>query len=112
MEDLKLIVEGRSIHVNKATLALLSPVFEKMFTANFRERDCEELELPDKTYDSFIEFLDCVYPGHHKTVTGKMGVFVCVCFFFFFFFVLFKVFFFQFFYFSLYKHQLYKYMEK
>ena len=80
-EDLKLIVEGKSIYVNKATLALLSPVFEKMFNANFRERDCEELELPDKEYDSFIEFLDCVYPGHHtchKEVTGMFFV-CCVC---------------------------------
>ena len=70
-EDLKLTVEGKEIYVNKALLALVSPVFEKMFTANFKEKHSDELELPGKSYDSFVSFLECVYPGHNKQITGQ-----------------------------------------
>ena len=69
-EDLKLIVEGKDIYVNKAVLALLSPVFEKMFESAFKEKDSSELTLPDKEYSSFVEFLQCIYPGYNNPVTG------------------------------------------
>lgn len=70
-EDLKLIVEGKAIYVNKAVLALISPVFETMFTANFKEKETDELELPGKSYDSFVNFLQCVYPGSSKQITAE-----------------------------------------
>ena len=75
-EDLKLIVEGRAIYVNKAVLAIVSPVFETMFTANFKEKNTDEIEMPDKSYDSFVNFLECVYPGNTKQITGKSVIHV------------------------------------
>ena len=69
-EDLKLIVEDKDIYVSKTVLALLSPVFEKMFESAFKEKDSNELPLPDKRFNSFVEFLQCVYPGYTKSVTG------------------------------------------
>lgn len=46
--DVVLSVEGTKFHVHKSTLSMWSPVFEKMFTSDFAEKDAEEIELPGK----------------------------------------------------------------
>lgn len=70
-EDLTLIVENKKLYVNKAILAIVSPVFDKMFTDAFKERDSDELPLPEKKYTDVLEFLHCVYPGvDQKDITA------------------------------------------
>lgn len=67
-EDLTIIVENKKLYVNKATLALLSPVFDKMFSGEFKEKGSDELQLPDKQYETFVEFLQCIYPGDDQGI--------------------------------------------
>jgi hypothetical protein len=65
--DFILLVEGKRLYVNKAILSLASPVFDTMFQSDFKESQCEELELPWKRYRDVIEFLRCVYPNNVPT---------------------------------------------
>ncbi|KAJ8315292.1 hypothetical protein KUTeg_007442 [Tegillarca granosa] len=60
--DLILLVEGRKLFVNKTTLTFASPVWAKMLTADFKEKDASEIELPRKKVLSVVAFLRCVYP--------------------------------------------------
>ncbi|XP_031566412.1 actin-binding protein IPP-like [Actinia tenebrosa] len=46
--DVVLVVEGTKFHVHKCILSMWSPVFEKMFTSEFSERNAEEIPLPGK----------------------------------------------------------------
>jgi hypothetical protein len=41
-----LIVDNKKLYCNKAILSIWSPVFERMFNQNFREKDSIEIELP------------------------------------------------------------------
>lgn len=65
--DIVLVVEDRRFYVHRNILALWSPVFEKMFTAAFQERNKEEIPLPDKKANEIKELLLMIYPN----VTGK-----------------------------------------
>ncbi|XP_060575783.1 uncharacterized protein LOC132733201 [Ruditapes philippinarum] len=65
--DFILLVEGKRLYVNKAILSLASPVFDTMFQSDFKESQCEELELPGKRYRDVIEFLRCIYPNNIPT---------------------------------------------
>ncbi|XP_070206723.1 kelch repeat and BTB domain-containing protein 4-like [Littorina saxatilis] len=60
--DLVLVVEGNRLHVHKTVLSLHSPVFERMFSSAFAEREAREVPLPGKKYDSFVQFLREMYP--------------------------------------------------
>ncbi|XP_053372686.1 uncharacterized protein LOC128546303 [Mercenaria mercenaria] len=62
-EDFTLIVEDKKLYVTKALLALVSPVFEKMFQSDFKEKDQTEMELPGKKFDDMQDFLRCIYPS-------------------------------------------------
>ncbi|XP_041371090.1 uncharacterized protein LOC121384672 [Gigantopelta aegis] len=66
--DVVLLVEDKPIHVNKAVLSLVSPVFAAMFELDFKEKYAAEIPLPDKRYEDFIEFLLCLYPNTVKDV--------------------------------------------
>ena len=37
--DVVLVVESERLHVHRAVLALCSPVFEKMFTSEFQDKE-------------------------------------------------------------------------
>ncbi len=63
LSDLILIVEGQRLHISRVVLSLASPVFEKMFFSEFKEKDCSEIPLPDKKYDDMVVFLTCLYPS-------------------------------------------------
>ena len=54
-------VEGKRIHASKAVLSLASPVFDKMLTADFKEKDASEILLPEKNYDGFLELMTVVH---------------------------------------------------
>lgn len=68
-EDLTLVVEGKRLYAAKNILAIVSPVFEAMFSRPFSEKEKEEVDLPGKKYSSFLQFLKCVYPNTEKEQT-------------------------------------------
>lgn len=70
-EDFTLIVENRKLFVAKNILALVSPVFEKMFQSDFKEKGIDELELPGKKFKDMQDFLCCIYPGKRASVSEK-----------------------------------------
>ena len=72
-ENLTLVVEGKELHVCKGVLASLSPVFDRMFSADFKKKTIDRLTLPDKEFWSFYEFLCCVYPRVDKEITGMFS---------------------------------------
>ncbi|XP_020606667.1 BTB and MATH domain-containing protein 38-like [Orbicella faveolata] len=63
LSDLVLVVEEERFHVHKAMLAFWSPVFEKMFTSEFQEKDKNEVPLPGKKASEIEEMLRQIYPS-------------------------------------------------
>ncbi|KAL9962433.1 hypothetical protein ACROYT_G031537, partial [Oculina patagonica] len=59
--DVVLVVEEQRFHVHRSTLAIWSPVFETMFTSNFKEKNSEEIPLPGKKANEFKELLQIMY---------------------------------------------------
>ncbi|XP_031563674.1 putative BTB/POZ domain-containing protein At2g40440 [Actinia tenebrosa] len=59
--DLVLVVENTKFHVHKCVLSLSSPVFEKMLTSDFLEKDAKQIDLPGKKRDEFGAFLRVIY---------------------------------------------------
>ncbi|XP_048258804.1 BTB and MATH domain-containing protein 36-like [Haliotis rufescens] len=68
--DVALVVEGKKLHVNKTVLSLASPVFEKMFFGEFKEKTLLEVPLPGKTYDDMVQLLLCIYPSTTNPITA------------------------------------------
>jgi len=68
-DDIAFVIEKKKIYAAKVVLALTSPVFEAMFGTEFTERYKNEVELPGKQFDSFHEFLCCLYPNIKKPIT-------------------------------------------
>ena len=70
--DVVLSVDGTKFHVHKSTLSIWSPVFEKMFTSDFAEKDAKEIELPGKKTPEVEVLLKIVYThGKGQRVTGS-----------------------------------------
>ncbi|KAL3889853.1 hypothetical protein ACJMK2_002180 [Sinanodonta woodiana] len=66
------IVEGDKIlYVSKEVLALMSPVFRRMFESDFKEKGANTIPLPDKTYDDMVDFLSCLYPNILKPISDE-----------------------------------------
>ncbi|CRK90613.1 CLUMA_CG004315, isoform A [Clunio marinus] len=63
LSDFTFIVNGRRLEVHKAILAARSPVFERMFTGDFRESASKVQEIKDVSPDIFEEFLFFLYTG-------------------------------------------------
>ena len=63
LSDLILVVEEERFHVHRAMLAFWSPVFEKMFTSEFQEKDKTEVPLPGKKASEIKEMLLLIYPS-------------------------------------------------
>jgi len=61
--DAILVVEGKALHVHTTILALVSPVFEKMFNGNFKEALTKQVELQGKTYHLIEHMLEIIYPN-------------------------------------------------
>ena len=71
MSSITLVVEGQKLHVHREILAAWSPVFKSMFVHNFKEKNMDEIELPGKKVDDFVEMLHCMYPPI-KPISGKL----------------------------------------
>ena len=50
------------MYANKMILSLSSPVMKAMFTANFKEKDAKEIELPEKKLGTFLQLMKAVHP--------------------------------------------------
>ncbi|KXJ05425.1 Kelch-like protein 15, partial [Exaiptasia diaphana] len=59
--DVVLLVEDRKFHVHKAILSMWSPVFERMFSSEFRERSAPEIPLPGKSAKQIDALLNLMY---------------------------------------------------
>lgn len=68
LSDVVLVVEEEKIHVHRSMLAVWSPVFEKMFTAQFKEQAADEIPLPEKKASEIKEMLQVIYPTIGKQV--------------------------------------------
>ena len=65
--DVVFVVEDKKFHVHRYVLAQWSPVFETMFSSEFKEKNLSEIPLPDKKASEFKELLLLIYP----TISGK-----------------------------------------
>ncbi|KAH7691298.1 BTB/POZ domain containing protein, partial [Aphelenchoides avenae] len=43
-------------------LSVISPVFERMFAADFMEKNSEEISVADVIAEEFLEFIAVLYP--------------------------------------------------
>ena len=55
--DVVLVVEDQKFHVHRSILAVWSPVFEKMFTSEFKEKNKDEIPLPGKKASEIKQLL-------------------------------------------------------
>lgn len=69
LTDVALVVEDKKLFVNKAILAVASPVFNTMFYSDFKEKDAKEIPLPDKKYEDMVAFLKRIYPDCTEPLT-------------------------------------------
>ena len=68
--DVVLVVEDQKFHVHRSTLAFWSPVFEKMFMSDFKEKANDEIPLPGKKASEIKQLLHMMYPSlEEKPVT-------------------------------------------
>ena len=65
--DVVLVVEDQKFHVHRFVLAMWSPVFTKMFSSEFKEKNSEEIPLPNKKASEFQELLLIIYPTASQT---------------------------------------------
>ena len=66
--DVVLLVEGEHFHVHRVILAMSSPVFSRMFSSDFKEKDADEIPLPEKKAAEIREMLMVIYPRFCKPV--------------------------------------------
>ena len=72
LSDVVLVVEEQRFHVHRDTLAFWSPVFERMFTSDFKEKNSDEIPLPGKKASEIKELLQVMYPSlKEKVITRK-----------------------------------------
>ena len=62
ISDLVLVVEGKRFHVHRCILSMCSPVFDRMLTSDFKEKNASEIPLPGKKADEIEELLRAIYP--------------------------------------------------
>ena len=65
--DLALVVEGKTIHVNKEVLKRQSSVFRAKVG---EAQESNAIELPDKKYEDVIVFLRSFYPNMEIQLDG------------------------------------------
>ena len=66
--DVVLVVGGETFHVHRSMLAMWSPVFSSMFTAQFKEQKADKIPLPGKKAAEIKEMLQVIYPIFDKEV--------------------------------------------
>ena len=65
--DVVLAVEDKKFHVHRFVLAMWSPVFKKMFSSDFKEKNSDEIPLPDEKASEFQELLLIIHPTASQT---------------------------------------------
>ncbi|XP_029191976.2 BTB and MATH domain-containing protein 36-like [Acropora millepora] len=73
LSDVVLVVEDQRFHVHRGTLAFWSPVFEKMFSTEFKEKNNDEIQLPGKKASEFEEMLRIMYPSLEEKLVTKIN---------------------------------------
>ena len=68
LSDVVLVVGGETFHVHRSMLAMWSPVFSSMFTAQFKEQKADKIPLPGKKAAEIKEMLQVIYPIFDKEV--------------------------------------------
>ena len=63
--DVILVVEGEKFHVHRVILSMSSPVFKAMFKTQFKEATENEILLPEKKANEFLDFLKKVYGSQY-----------------------------------------------
>ncbi|KAK3745867.1 hypothetical protein QZH41_013209, partial [Actinostola sp. cb2023] len=71
LSDVVLIVEERRFHAHKCILSISSPVFEAMFTSDFKEKTAEEIPLPGKRADEVEVLLNLICFKYKQSVTHE-----------------------------------------
>ncbi|XP_078344086.1 BTB and MATH domain-containing protein 36-like [Oculina patagonica] len=74
--DVVLMVEGKRFHVHRSILAMWSPVFSRMFTADFKEKTAQVVPLPEKKSSEINEMLLVIYPTSAKPIDGESYFFL------------------------------------
>ncbi|KAL3881858.1 hypothetical protein ACJMK2_028250 [Sinanodonta woodiana] len=69
--DLELEVEGKTLYVTRSSLAIISPVFRRMFKSEFKEKEAIRINLPGKKYEDVLTFLRCSIPWSSVKVTNE-----------------------------------------
>ena len=69
--DVVLVVEDQRFHVHRSTLAFWSPVFEKMLSTEFKEKNSDEILLPGKKANEFEVMLHMMYPSLEEKLVTK-----------------------------------------
>ena len=69
--DVVLVVEDLKFHVHRSILAIWSPVFEKMFTTEFKEKNNDEIPLPEKKASQIKQLLCMLYPSSEEIQVTK-----------------------------------------
>ncbi|KAH7729152.1 Protein BATH-38 [Aphelenchoides avenae] len=66
LSDVTLIIQERALFANRGHLAVMSPVFAKMFSKGFKEAEAEKVPLKDVKFEDFVSFLALIYPLREK----------------------------------------------
>ena len=75
--DITFMVEDKPLYACKMVLAMWSPVFEAMFSDNFKERNAKEIRLPDKNHDDMVELMKVLHPPNQE-ICGEFCVYLCM----------------------------------
>ena len=70
MSDIVLVAEEKKFHSHRCVLSLWSPVFDRMFNGDFREKNSKEITLPGKKASEIHEMLELIY-DRRKQINGK-----------------------------------------
>ena len=70
MTDLALEAENEILHVHRCILSLWSPVFNRMLTGDFKEKNAEIIPLPGKSAHEIRQMLGIMY-DRRKPITGN-----------------------------------------
>ena len=71
LSDVVLVVEKQRFHVHRSTLAFWSPVFERMLTSDFKEKNSDEIPFPGKKASEIKELLQIMYPSLEEKVVRR-----------------------------------------
>ena len=71
--DVVLVVEDQRFHVHRGILAFWSPVFERMLSTEFKEKNNNEIPLPGKKASEFEEMLQMMYPSLEEKLVTKIN---------------------------------------